>query len=84
MKVIIEISESRFRPIVMTTLTTVLAMVPLAIGIGTGGDVLRPLGISVAGGLGISTLLTLYIVPICLSFINPKPCESRKVTHEAA
>jgi HAE1 family hydrophobic/amphiphilic exporter-1 len=60
-------SVARLRPILMTSLTTVLGMTPIAIGMGEGGKTLQPLGIAVAGGLWVSTLLTLYFVP-CLQY----------------
>lgn len=59
----IEASLARIRPILMTSLTTVLGMLPIALGFGEGGKILQPLGIAVCGGLWVSTLLTLYIVP---------------------
>ncbi len=55
--------RKRLRPILITTLTTILAMLPIALGMGEGGKILQPLGITVSGGLGVSTLLTLFIVP---------------------
>lgn len=59
----IEASLARIRPILMTSLTTVLGMLPIALGFGEGGKILQPLGIAVCGGLWVSMLLTLYIVP---------------------
>jgi HAE1 family hydrophobic/amphiphilic exporter-1 len=56
--------KSRLRPVLMTTLTTVLGMVPMAIGTGEGSEMWRGLGITVAWGLSISTLITLVIVPV--------------------
>ena len=53
----------RLRPIVMTSLTTILGMTPIALGMGEGGKILQPLGIAVAGGLWVSMLLTLFLVP---------------------
>ncbi|MDE6356199.1 MAG: efflux RND transporter permease subunit [Clostridia bacterium] len=53
----------RLRPIFMTTLTTVLALIPLAIGVGQGSELMQPLGIVVIGGLLIGTLVTLALVP---------------------
>ncbi|MDE7439461.1 MAG: efflux RND transporter permease subunit [Clostridia bacterium] len=53
----------RLRPILMTTLTTVLALIPLAIGIGKGSELMSPLGIVVIGGLLLGTLVTLVLVP---------------------
>ncbi len=59
----IEASKRRLRPILMTSLTTILGMMPIALGLGEGGNVLQPLGIAVSGGLWISMILTLFIVP---------------------
>jgi HAE1 family hydrophobic/amphiphilic exporter-1 len=59
----VEASLARIRPILMTSMTTVLGMLPIALGLGEGGKILQPLGIAVCGGLWVSMLLTLYIVP---------------------
>ena len=56
-------SRQRLRPILMTTLTTVLGMVPMAIGTGEGAEMWNGLGITVAWGLSISTLITLVLIP---------------------
>ena len=56
-------ARSRLRPILMTTLTTVLGMLPLAISQGEGSEMWRPLGITVCWGLSISTLITLVLIP---------------------
>ncbi len=55
--------KSRLRPVVMTTLTTILGMVPMAIGGGQGSEMWRPMGVAVIGGLTLSTILTLLFVP---------------------
>ena len=55
--------KSRLRPVVMTTLTTILGMVPMAIGTGQGSEMWRPMGVAVIGGLTLSTILTLLFVP---------------------
>jgi HAE1 family hydrophobic/amphiphilic exporter-1 len=69
----VEASKARLRPILMTSLTTVLGMIPIALGFGEGGRILQPLGISVAGGLWISMLLTLFAVPsLQASYLNWK------------
>lgn len=60
----------RFAPIVITMLTTILGMLPLAIGLGEGSNIVQPLGIAVSGGLLVSTLLTLYVVPSILRFMR--------------
>ena len=58
-----EACKIRLRPILMTTLTTILALIPLAIGVGQGSELMQPLGIVVIGGLLIGTLVTLLLVP---------------------
>ncbi|MBO4994411.1 MAG: efflux RND transporter permease subunit [Muribaculaceae bacterium] len=55
--------KSRLRPVVMTTLTTILGMVPMAVGTGQGVEMWRPMGTAVIGGLTFSTILTLLLVP---------------------
>lgn len=61
---IVQGAESRLRPIVMTTLCTLIGFLPLAIGLGDGAEVRAPMAITVIGGLLVSTLLTLVVVPI--------------------
>lgn len=60
---ITEAGKVRFRPIIMTTLTTIFGMLPLAIGIGEGYEILQPLAVTVIGGLLVGTFLTLMILP---------------------
>jgi multidrug efflux pump subunit AcrB len=60
---VVEAGAIRLRPILMTTTTTVLGMLPLAIGIGEGTELMRPLALAVVGGLSISMLLTLIVIP---------------------
>ena len=62
---ILKAAPQRLRPILMTTITTVLGMFPLALGLGQGGEFLQPLGIVVFSGLALATLLTLLLIP-CL------------------
>ena len=69
---ILEASRLRFRPILMTTLTTVLAMVPMAIGLGTGEQIQRPLAITIIGGLSIATVLTLLLTPTIYEILHRK------------
>ncbi len=57
-------SSSRLKPILMTTMTTVLGVIPMAVGMGEGSAVYGPLGQTVAGGLLTSTFITLFIIPI--------------------
>lgn len=61
---VVTAGRSRLRPVLMTTLTTILGMVPMAIGGGEGSEMWRPLGVSVIGGLTVSTVLTLILVPV--------------------
>ena len=61
---VVTAGRSRLRPVLMTTLTTILGMVPMAVSTGEGAEMWRPLGISVIGGLTISTILTLILVPV--------------------
>lgn len=60
---ILQAAPQRLKPILMTTMTTVLGMLPLALGIGQGSEFLQPLGIVVFAGLSLATLLTLFIIP---------------------
>ncbi|MDJ0902293.1 MAG: efflux RND transporter permease subunit [Xenococcus sp. MO_188.B8] len=70
--VIIKAASTRLRPILMTTITTVLGMFPLAIGIGEGSEFLQPLGIVVFSGLVFATLLTLFIIPCFYVLLHQK------------
>ncbi len=56
----------RLRPILMTTLVTLFALLPLALGIGAGSELQMPLALSVIGGLSLSTFVTLIFVPVLL------------------
>lgn len=63
----------RFKPILITTLTTIFGMLPIALGYGSGASILQPLGIAVAGGLVVSSFVTLFAVPAILSFWRYEP-----------
>jgi len=63
-RAVINGGKSRLRPVVMTTLTTILGMVPMAVGSGQGAEMWRPMGTAVIGGLTFSTILTLLFVPV--------------------
>lgn len=67
---VVEGTASRLRPILMTTLTTILALVPLALGLGEGGELMQPMGIVVLGGLLLGTLVTLVLVPCFYSIVK--------------
>lgn len=60
---VVDGGKSRLRPVIMTTLTTILGMVPMAVGSGQGSEMWRPMGVAVIGGLTFSTILTLLFVP---------------------
>lgn len=60
---VVEGGKSRLRPVLMTTMTTILGMLPMALALGEGSEMWQPMGITVIGGLAFSTVLTLVIVP---------------------
>lgn len=62
-RAVINGGHSRLRPVLMTSMTTILGMVPMAVGTGVGSEMWRPMGIAVIGGLTMSTLMTLLFVP---------------------
>src|SRR5690606_20687032 len=67
---VIDAGVVRLRPILMTTITTVLGMTPLALGLGEGSEMMRPLAVAVVGGLTVSTVLTLFVVPCAYVIFN--------------
>jgi len=67
-RAVVSAGAVRLRPILMTTMTTILGMAPLALGAGPGGEIMQPLAIAVIGGLGVAMLLTLIVIP-CLYLI---------------
>ncbi|MEL6555651.1 MAG: efflux RND transporter permease subunit [Cyanobacteria bacterium J06621_11] len=68
---ILKAAPQRLRPILMTTITTVLGMFPLALGIGEGSAFLQPLGVVVFSGLSLATLLTLFLIPCFYTLLHP-------------
>lgn len=64
LEAVVHAGEVRLRPILMTTLTAILGLVPLALGIGAGAEMQKPLAVAVIGGLSLSTLFTLLFVPL--------------------
>ncbi|MGB7918977.1 MAG: efflux RND transporter permease subunit [Desulfobacterales bacterium] len=74
---LIEAGRRRLRPILMTTLTTIFGLLPLALGIGEGSDAQAPLARAVVGGLTGSTLITLVLIPAVYSLFHPDPTTSR-------
>ncbi len=72
MRAIREAARARLRPILMTTLTTALGLLPMALGFGEGAEVRAPMAIAVIGGLLTSTLLTLVVIPVVYSLLDRK------------
>ncbi len=76
-RAVVEAGALRLRPILMTTLTTVLGMLPLAIGLGEGAEIMRPLALTVVGGLIAGMILTLLVMP-CLYLVVNRAAERVK------
>jgi len=72
-----EAGRRRLRPILMTTLTTILALFPLALGLGEGAEAQAPLARAVIGGLTGSTLITLVLIPALYSLVHPQKASKR-------
>ncbi len=67
---ILDAARLRLRPILMTTLTTVAGMLPLAVGVGEGAEMLQPLAVAIVFGLSFSTLVVLLLVPVCYALLH--------------
>ncbi len=74
----------RLRPILMTTLTTVLAMIPMALGLGDGGEVQAPMARVVIGGLMVSTLITLILIPTIYTTVEERTARQEQPAEESA
>ncbi|MDR0630100.1 MAG: efflux RND transporter permease subunit, partial [Treponema sp.] len=68
----IDAGESRLRPVLMTTLTTILGLIPMAFFPGKSATMLQPIGLTVIGGMVSSTFMTLFFIPVLYSFINER------------
>lgn len=77
---VLEASVTRLRPVLMTALTTILGLLPMAIGMGLGSDLMQPVAVTCIGGLVYATFMTLYVVPVMYDLINKK--ELRSVREE--
>ena len=80
---IMEASRSRFRPIIMTSLTTILGLAPLAFSSGEGSELRAPLAITVMSGLLVATMLTLLLIPVLYSLFDRKKYFVESVEVEA-
>ena len=69
---IVQGATARFRPVLMTSFSTVLGILPIALGLGAGAESRIPMGVAVIGGLMVGTLLTLFVVPAMMSFLTSK------------
>ncbi len=83
-RAVIDGGESRLRPVVMTTLTTILGMVPMAVGTGQGAEMWRPMGTAVIGGLTFSTILTLLFVPVLYCVFASRGIKNQRRKHRKA
>jgi multidrug efflux pump len=82
---VVRASRIRLRPILMTTMTTILGVLPIALGLGAGADSRKPLGLAVVGGLLFSMLLTLVMVPVVYTLLARwAPARVKDVAVEAA
>lgn len=75
---IVQAGVLRLRPILMTSLTTCIGMIPLAIGSGEGMEMLAPMGISIIGGMIASTLVTLIIIPVLYAYVDDKEQKNKE------
>lgn len=69
---LVQAGVMRLRPILMSCGTTVIGMIPLSLGLGDGGELLAPMGISIIGGLIASTVVTLFLIPVLYAIIDDK------------
>lgn len=79
---IVTTGKTRLRPIVMTALTTILGLLPMAVGTGMGSDMAQPMAVVVIGGLVYGTLLTLFVVPCIYDAFNKKKANQHKEQEE--
>lgn len=78
-RAVVASGKSRLRPVLMTTMTTVLGMLPMALGIGEGSEMWQAMGITVAWGLSISTLVTLVLIPTLYAALEARRLKRRRI-----
>jgi HAE1 family hydrophobic/amphiphilic exporter-1 len=81
---IVEACLVRFRPIMMTTMSALVGTLPIALGLGAGGEARRPMGLAVVGGLVVSQLLTLFITPVFFTYMERFRSSGKKRKADAA
>ncbi|MFZ7101488.1 MAG: efflux RND transporter permease subunit [Peptococcaceae bacterium] len=84
LEAILEAGPTRLRPILMTTLTTVLALIPQALGIGEGAEVSAPMATAVVAGLSFSTLITLVLIPVTYYILDEIGAKRKKRSKKSA
>lgn len=72
LEAVTEAAESRFRPILMTSMSTILGILPIALALGAGSESRVSMGIAVIGGMAFATILTLYVIPAIYSYVSSK------------
>lgn len=77
-KAVVRGGKSRLRPVLMTTATTILGMLPMAMGIGEGSETWQPMGIAIIGGLTLSTILTLIVVPVVYTSFHASDVKKKR------
>ncbi len=82
MDAIMDASAARFRPILMTSISTVLGILPIALALGAGAESRTSMGIAVIGGLMIGSFLTLYVIPAMYSYLSPEKSKNDMISDE--
>ena len=80
---LVEAGKIRVRPILMTTLCTLFGLLPLALGLGSGAELQKPLALAVIGGLCISTFITLLVMPVLYSLLERKEASGADASQAA-
>jgi multidrug efflux pump subunit AcrB len=76
---LVQAGAVRLRPILMTTLCTLFGLLPLALGLGSGAELQKPLAIAVIGGLSVSTIITLVFVPTMISVLHDRQARYKQI-----